>query len=118
MEGDLGMPAWVHRSTGFTELCLVSLRGYAVIADNAISETLTHIVTCGIMGGDLYTWHCAAQDPIGAVPATLRLCSSTAAVARRGADRRVHAAAVLAAGLGAASAAAIFSTFGRKYPST
>ncbi len=108
MEGDLGMPAWVHRGTGFAELCLVSLRGYAVIADDAISETLTHVVTCGVMGGALYTWHCAARDPIGAVPATLMLCSSTAAVARSGADRRAHAAAALAAGSGAASAAAIF----------
>lgn len=75
VEGDLGMPAWVHRGTGFAELCLVSLRGYAVIADDAISETLTHVVTCGVMGGALYTWHCAAQDPIGAVPATLMLCT-------------------------------------------
>ena len=91
VEGDVGMPEWVHRAAGASEVLIVALRllahtvglpqppgggaGYSA-ADGERLSALAHVLTCSIMGGAFTTWLLRAKDPPGVVPAALLLAAS------------------------------------------
>mmetsp|Transcript_109967 Transcript_109967/g.355107 ORF Transcript_109967/g.355107 Transcript_109967/m.355107 type:complete len:218 (+) Transcript_109967:134-787(+) len=134
VERCMGMPRWVHRCAGCAELFVVALRlcgsgGGAAVAllgtgalDRAVARrcAAAHVLTCGLMGGALWTWPFGVRVARGLLPAAAVLLSSTFAsdrwlrlalgVERVGHVERSgwHLAALLAFAVGAASAAALF----------
>jgi hypothetical protein len=92
VEGNLGMPRFVHIGAGVAELIIVALRMYALLLDfndPTATTTTTHntmmmvttaalVLTCGLMGGAFWTWFFAVQAPHCFTPAALLLLASLA----------------------------------------
>ena len=73
VEGDLGMPDWVHLQAGIVEVAVLWCRYYW---DWIVPA---HVVTCGMMGGALATWIGCVVKPVGVIPGLLVLAASTIA---------------------------------------
>ena len=61
VEGDLGHPRLVHVGAGFAELIVIALRLYALSigaghGQGFVALAAAHVITCGLMGGALWTW--------------------------------------------------------------
>jgi hypothetical protein len=90
VEGNLGMPRFVHIGAGIVELLIVALRISALLLDfNDTATTTTQntmlklttaalVLTCGLMGGAFWTWFFAVQAPHCFTPAALLLLASLA----------------------------------------
>eukprot|EP00339_Tiarina_fusa_P019135 CAMPEP_0116999158 /NCGR_PEP_ID=MMETSP0472-20121206/1975_1 /TAXON_ID=693140 ORGANISM="Tiarina fusus, Strain LIS" /NCGR_SAMPLE_ID=MMETSP0472 /ASSEMBLY_ACC=CAM_ASM_000603 /LENGTH=196 /DNA_ID=CAMNT_0004698521 /DNA_START=28 /DNA_END=618 /DNA_ORIENTATION=- len=89
VEGDLGMPKFVHLNSGATELVIITLRAYALSDSNNdngdvdVDEVsrrnalaVATILTCGMMGGARWTWFVAVKKPLCFVPAALILVAT------------------------------------------
>jgi hypothetical protein len=87
VEGGLGMPDWVHRSAGTFEACIVCIRLHGKQGwwpdvssiDPDIGVAVTHILTCGLIGGALWTWTIGCKRPIGVIPGILVVVASSVA---------------------------------------
>mmetsp|Transcript_14631 Transcript_14631/g.42116 ORF Transcript_14631/g.42116 Transcript_14631/m.42116 type:complete len:227 (-) Transcript_14631:105-785(-) len=135
VEGDLGMPRWVHRCAGALEAVIVVLRAHggascggwlpvagldsaATSPAGARESALAHFLVSGLMGGALWTWPFGVQIREGLAPGLLVLSASAFATEQRlqraapqlaqGERWLWHLAALGAMMTGAASAAILF----------
>lgn len=117
VEGDVGMPDWVHVQAGVAEVTIVCLRLYGrgaswcwtgshEEAESAMAINMAHVLTCGMMGGALWTWPFGAQRSIGMIPAMMVLGASTTA-SWQYLSRPTHFVASSAALVGASVAAQV-----------
>lgn len=92
VEGDLGMPRWVHAMAGLTECLVLVLRstplGLLFDMNNktmiaAACSTVALVLTHGLMGGGLCVWCVIVRKPHCAVPALMVLAMTWVAALRK-----------------------------------
>jgi hypothetical protein len=84
VEGDLGMPRFVHVGAGWTEILVIALRAYGLLCTTPEGGCHRHrwslavatVVSCGMMGGARWTWFVAVKKPRCFVPAALVLAAT------------------------------------------
>eukprot|EP00933_Yihiella_yeosuensis_P083737 TRINITY_DN9799_c2_g1_i1.p1 TRINITY_DN9799_c2_g1~~TRINITY_DN9799_c2_g1_i1.p1 ORF type:complete len:218 (-),score=17.61 TRINITY_DN9799_c2_g1_i1:283-936(-) len=97
VERDMGMPLFIHKFAAIVEFTVLSLRvcppqpsrgGLSKALRKGTSEPdlqmarrcgFAHFLTCGIMGGALWTWPFGVKYPLGLVPGIAVLSASTTA---------------------------------------
>lgn len=77
VEGNLGMPQWVHIGAGMTEIFIIALRIIGSYGEGSdIIMTCAVILTCGLMGGAYWTWFVGVHLPHCFAPAALVLLAT------------------------------------------
>ena len=86
MEGDIGMPRYVHVGAGCAEVVIVALRAYSLLHSHANAKdqddpnplllAIATVVTCGMMGGATWTWFVGVKKPLCFIPAALILVAT------------------------------------------
>jgi hypothetical protein len=107
VEGDVGMPRFVHAAAGLAEIAVVMFRLLSA-SDDLVG--LAHCITCGLMGGGCMTWLHLVRKPVCSLPAALVLAASLLASPY---DMRVHLCAAVAFCSGAVSALLVWRLQGR-----